>query len=77
MEASIRRFTNKVLAEMESETKSNAVYQELKKQIEETKRTTQTSIMIADSAWMSADQIHHWFPELEVSWKNGNIHIRW
>ena len=53
------------------------LYRELKKQIEETKGTSQTSIMIADSAWMSADQIHHWFPDMEVSWKNNHIHIRW
>jgi len=77
MEAAIRRVTDKVLAEMEAETKSNALYRELKTQIEETKGTTQTAIMIADSAWMSADQIHTWFPELEVSWKNNAIYIRW
>jgi hypothetical protein len=42
------------------------------------KQGTQTSIMIADSAGMSADQIHKWFPDMEVKWdKENHIHIRW
>jgi hypothetical protein len=53
------------------------LYRELKKQIELARTEGKDGIQIADSAWMSADQIHHWFPDMEVSWKNNHIHIRW
>lgn len=57
---------------------TNPLYQILKKHIEETKGTSQTSIMIDNSEGLSADQIHRWFPDMEVKWdKNNHIHIRW
>jgi hypothetical protein len=56
---------------------NNPLYVELKKQIEDAKGTTYTSIMIDNSETLSADQIHQWFPDMEVSWKNNHIHIRW
>jgi heptaprenylglyceryl phosphate synthase len=71
MEAAIRKWVAKV------DPEQNPLYRELKAQIEETKGTTQTSIMISNSEGLSADQIHHWFPDMEVSWKNNHIHIRW
>jgi hypothetical protein len=72
MEAAIRKWVAKV------DPEQNPLYRELKAQIEETKGTTQTSIMISNSEGLSADQIHHWFPEMEVKWdKDNHIHIRW
>ena len=56
---------------------TNPLYLELKKQIDDAKGTTYTSIMIDNSSGLSADQIHRWFPDMEVSWKNNHIHIRW
>ena len=78
MEKASQRRVVKTFAEIEPEKTSNPLYQTLKKEIEETKGTTQTSIMISNSEGMSADQIHHWFPDMEVKWdKSNNIHIRW
>ena len=75
MEKSIQNWVNEVVAK--ADAKRN-LYETLKREIEETKGTTQTSIMIANSEGMSADQIHAWFPDLEVKWdKDNHIHIRW
>lgn len=66
---------NPVVAKAAAE---RALYELLKKEIEETKGTSQTSIKIANSSHLSADQIHGWFPDLEVKWDaNNHIHIRW
>lgn len=54
-----------------------ALYRELKKQIELARTEGKDGIQITDSAWMSADELHKWFPNMEVSWKNNHIHIRW
>ena len=56
---------------------TNPLYIELKKQIEDAKAEGNTGVMIANSETLSADQIHQWFPDMEVSWKNNHIHIRW
>lgn len=56
---------------------TNALYLELKKQIEDAKAEGNTGIMIANSETLSADQIHRWFTDMEVGWKNDRIYIRW
>jgi len=56
----------------------NPLYTELTKQIEEAKAEGKLAIMISNSETLSADQIHQWFPDMEVKWdKDKHIHIRW
>jgi aspartyl aminopeptidase len=56
----------------------NPLYTELTKQIEEAKAEGKLAIMISNSETLSADQIHRWFPDMEVKWdKDNHIHIRW
>jgi hypothetical protein len=56
----------------------NPLHTELTKQIEEAKSEGKTSVMISNSETLSADQIHKWFPTMEVKWDMDNhIHIRW
>ena len=56
----------------------NPLYTELTKQIEEAKAEGKLAIMISNSETLSADQIHQWFPHMEVKWdKDNHIHIRW
>jgi hypothetical protein len=56
----------------------NPLHTELTKQIEEAKSEGKTSVMISNSETLSADQIHRWFPDMEVKWdKDNRIHIRW
>ena len=60
------------------EFKMDTLYQTLKSEIELAQKEGKVGIMIANSSGMSADQIHHWFPEMEVKWdKDNHIHIRW
>ncbi len=54
------------------------LYQVLKDEIELAQKEGKTSVMISNSSEMSADQIHRWFPDMEVKWdKDNHIHIRW
>jgi hypothetical protein len=57
---------------------NSTLYTELKRNIEEAKTEGKTSVMIENSTGLSADQIHQWFPTMEVKWDaNHHIHIRW
>jgi hypothetical protein len=57
---------------------NSLLYAELKKNVEEAQAEGKHGIMIANSETMSADQIHKWFPNMEVKWDTENhIHIRW
>lgn len=54
------------------------LYEVLKDEIELAQKEGKTSVMISNSSGMSADQIHRWFPDMEVKWdKENHIHIRW
>lgn len=56
----------------------NPLYVELKKEIEAAKAAGMFAVMISNSENLSADQIHRWFPDMEVKWdKYNHIHIRW
>ena len=56
----------------------DTLYQTLKSEIELAQKEGKGSVMISNSSGMSADQIHRWFPEMEVKWdKENHIHIRW
>ena len=56
----------------------DTLYQTLKSEIELAQKEGKGSIMISNSSGMSVDQIHRWFPEMEVKWdKENHIHIRW
>jgi len=60
------------------EVQMNLLHTELTTAIDEAKTEGKTSIMISNSSTLSADQIHRWFPEMEVKWdKDNHIHIRW
>jgi aspartyl aminopeptidase len=57
---------------------NNVLYTELTREIETAKSEGKTSVMISNSETLSADQIHTWFPDMEVKWDTENhIHIRW
>jgi hypothetical protein len=56
---------------------THPLYIQLKAEIELAKKEAKHAVMIDNSEALSADQIHRWFPDLEVSWKNNHIHVRW
>jgi hypothetical protein len=56
----------------------NPLHTELTKQMEEAKAEGRDGVLIANSETLSADQIHRWFPAMEVKWTTTNqIQIRW
>jgi NAD(P)H-hydrate repair Nnr-like enzyme with NAD(P)H-hydrate epimerase domain len=57
---------------------NSPLYAELKTNIEQAQKEGKTAVCIDNSSGLSADQIHAWFPHMEVKWdKTNRITICW
>jgi hypothetical protein len=56
---------------------SNPLYIQLKAEIDVARAEGKDGVQIANSEGMSVDQIHRWFPDMDVGWRRNHIQIRW